>query len=75
MKTTLNIDDAVFVKLKAEAARSGQTMSGLVEAALRLLLERPEEQPPLPPLPVFDSGGYYVDIADRDALYEAMEGR
>ena len=75
MKTTLNIDDAVFARLKSESARRGQTMSSLVEAALRLLLERTEESPPLQPLPVFDSGGYFVDIADRDALYHAMEGR
>ena len=75
MKTTLIIDDAVFARLKAEATRSGQTMSSLVEAALRLLLERTEERAPLPPLPVFDSGGFYVDVADREALYEAMGER
>jgi len=26
-------------------------------------------------LPTFNSGGELVDIADRDALYDAMEGR
>lgn len=30
---------------------------------------------PLPPLPSFQSGGALVDVADRDALYDAMEGR
>ncbi len=29
----------------------------------------------LPELPSFDSGGAFVDVADRSALYEAMEGR
>jgi hypothetical protein len=29
----------------------------------------------LPPLPSFDGGGALVDIADREALYRAMEGR
>lgn len=29
--------------------------------------------PALPPLPSFDSGGTLVDLADRDALYAAME--
>jgi hypothetical protein len=29
----------------------------------------------LPALPSFHSGGALVDIADRDALYQAMEGR
>jgi uncharacterized protein (DUF433 family) len=28
----------------------------------------------LPPLPTFDGGAPLVDVADRDALYEAMEG-
>jgi len=29
----------------------------------------------LQPLPSFKSGGALVDIADREALYRAMEGR
>ena len=29
----------------------------------------------LPPLPSFHSGGALVDIAGRDPLYRAMEGR
>jgi hypothetical protein len=29
----------------------------------------------LPPLPTFRSGGHLVDIADREQLYHAMEGR
>ncbi len=31
-------------------------------------------KPLLPPLPTFNSGGARVDVSDRDALYEAMEG-
>jgi hypothetical protein len=73
MKTTLNIEDSVMARLRRESARTGRTMSELVETALRLLLERHEPAPDLPPLPVFDSGGALVDIADRDALYRAME--
>ena len=75
MKTTLNIDDSVMALLKREAARRGCTMSELVEAALRLLLTAKEGPRPLPPLPSFKSGGAMVEIADREALYEAMEGR
>ena len=73
MKTTLNIDDTVMARLRREAARTGRTMSELVETALRLLLERKAEVRDLPPLPVFHSGGALVDVADRDALYRAME--
>lgn len=75
MKTTLNIDDSVMVRLKREAARTGRTMSDLVETALRQLLRTRRDREPLPPLPTFKSGGALVDIADREALYRAMEGR
>lgn len=76
MKTTLNIDEPVMVEVKREAARRGITMSALVEEALRKEL-RTAAVParPLAPLLTFDSGGELVDVADRDALYAAMEGR
>jgi hypothetical protein len=75
MKTTLNIDDSVMAKLRQEAARSGRTMSELVETALRNLLRSRTASAELKPLPTFDSGGAMVDIADRDALYRAMDNR
>jgi hypothetical protein len=75
MKTTLNIDDTVIAELKSEAARQGRTMSELVETALRLLLRSQRKRGSIPALPTFHSGGTLVDIADRDALYHAMEGR
>jgi len=75
MKTTLNIDDSVMVELKREAARQGRTMSEMVESALRLLLRSQRKREKIEALPTFHSGGALVDIADRDALYQAMEGR
>lgn len=75
MKTTLNIDDRVMAELKREAARQGRTMSELVETALRLLLQPARKPRKLPPLPTFHSGGELVDISNRDALYDAMEGK
>jgi len=75
MKTTLNIDDTVMKRLRQEAARTGRTMSELVESALRQLLQSRPEPVEVTPLPSFDSGGSLVDIADREALYRAMEGR
>ena len=75
MKTTLNIDDTVMAQLKREAARQKRTMSELVETALRGLFRSQKRREDLPPLPTFHSGGTLVDIADRDALYQAMEGR
>lgn len=75
MKTTLNIDDKIMIELKRETARQGKTTSELVETALRLLLRAPRKRADLPPLPTFHSGGMLVDMADRNALYDAMEGR
>jgi len=77
MKTTLNIDDSVMQRLREEAARRGTTMSALVEAGLRRVLAEPAHADmwpaALPPLPSWHGGGELVDIADRNALYRAME--
>ena len=75
MKTTLNIDDTVMAQLKREAARQKRTMSELVETALRGLFRSQKKRDDVPSLPSFHGGGTLVDIADRDALYQAMEGR
>jgi len=73
MKTTLTISDVTMRQLKREAARQGRTMSELVEAALRTLLQPRDTGTELPPLPDFSTGGARVNIANRDALYEVME--
>jgi plasmid stability protein len=75
MKTTLNIDDNVMRRLREEAARRGRTMSELVEAGLRRVLDEPEQVSDQlqEPLPRWRSGGAFVDLADRDALYERMD--
>lgn len=75
MKTTLIIDDGIMDHLREEAARQRRTISALVEAALRRMLESEAPATDLPPLPGWESGGALVDIADREALYQAMEGR
>ena len=73
MKTTLSISDATMRAVKREAARRGQTMSELVESALRQALSRTKPVAKMPPLPSFSSGGSRVDVSDRDALFNAME--
>ena len=69
MKTTLNIDDRLMRELHEEAARRGTTMSALVEAGLRRILEErvPDRtgQDTLPPLPTWHGGVMLVDIAKR----------
>ena len=77
MKTTLNIDETVMQQLREEAARRGTTMSALVEAGLRRIFTGTESsggQPDaLPPLPTWESGGFRVDIANREELYRRMD--
>lgn len=75
MKTSLVIDDTIMARLRVRAAVERRTISELVEAALRRMLEAEPQPPELPELPRFDSGGAKVDVADREALYQAMEGR
>lgn len=76
MKTTLNLDDRLWSRLKKAAASQGKTMSELVEAAIRrLLADKKEPAADLPPLPTFRSGGAIVDVANRDDLYRVLDGR
>jgi hypothetical protein len=75
IKTTLLIDDGVMARLKRESLRSGRTMSELVETALRRFLQSKPDAVEFSPLPSFNSGGALVEIADRESLYRAMEGR
>ena len=74
MKTTLNISDVTMLEVKREAARRRQAMSALVEAALRAIVEPEQREVDLPPLPEFCGGGLRVNVANRDALYNVMEG-
>ena len=67
---------------KRSPVRDGRGLTGdntplseLVETALRLMLGSQRKRAAIPQLPTFRSGGALVDIADRDALYHAMEGR
>jgi hypothetical protein len=73
MKTTFVLDDRVVERLRREAARSNRTMSELVEAAIRRLLDERPTIKDLPVLPTFRGGGYLVDVSDREALYSTME--
>ena len=74
MKTTLNIDDTVMQRLREESARRGTTMSALVEAGLRRVLdEKPGKPSSLPPLPSWNLGTPLVDISNREELYGVLD--
>jgi hypothetical protein len=72
-KITLVTDDGVMRDLKRAAAVRGETMSRIVETALRVHLTARAQTPELPELPVFRSGGHLTDVSDREALRGAME--
>ena len=75
MKATLRIQGKIMKRLEKEAAGQGKTVSELAESAILLYLERQQAARKLPPMPTFDGGRPLVDVADRDSLYRAMEGR
>lgn len=77
MKTTLNLDDQLLREAKKRAAEEGTTLKRFVEEALRdALTEAPPAEPYVFDFPVVDGGGPpLVDVADREALYDLLEGR
>jgi hypothetical protein len=77
MKTTLNLADEVLRQAKTRAAERGTTLTSFVEEALRDALAEPEPDGSYVfDFPVVDGGGPpLVDVADREALYDRMEGR
>lgn len=62
-------------RLLQEAVRKGRALAELVEAAIRHFLDHEPPSRDLPPLPTYDGQGSTVDVSDRRALYELMEGR
>lgn len=78
MRTTLDIDDRVLRQAKQLAAREGKTLTRVVEEALRERVARPRHRAEPFRLRVLSKKGRLipgVNLADRDALYERMEGR
>lgn len=73
MKTTLIIPAPIMRELERQAARRGETLAAVVAETLRRGLAA-QTAADLPPLPVHCMGRAAVDIADRDAIYGAMEG-
>lgn len=78
MRTTLNLDDNLMRAVKRRAAETGRTLSSMIEAALREMLEQGKKTKHSYRLRwVTVKGGVQpgVDLADRDALIDRMEGR
>ena len=76
MRTTLNLDDALIRAAKRQALERGVTLTKVIEDALRAeLTPAPSAHEPFRlDLPVgHGRRPPAVDIADREALYDAME--
>ena len=74
MKASFELPAEPVRAIEGRATALRVSWSEVVEAALREFLGLSPGRVPLSkPLPTFNSGGQLVDIADRDALYDAME--
>jgi len=78
MRTTLDLDDRLVRSAKRRALDQGTTLTAVIEAALHQhLAPRPRSPKPFR-LQLLTKRGRLlpgVDLADRDSLYERMEGR
>lgn len=79
MRTTLNLDENLMREVKERAARTGRTITSIVEDALRVSLrERPAGNEWLPArLTTIDGRGPLpgVDLDDSATLSELIESR
>ena len=75
----MRLDDQLLTDAKEHAARTGRTLTALLEDALRafLALENRPKRGRLPRLPTFGKGGLQpgVDLDDSGALQDRMDGR
>jgi len=78
MRTTINLPDGLASAAKARAATEGRTFTSLVEEGLRTVLadEGPDRSGLPTSLPAFGDPNdtLLVDLADRDAVWNALEG-
>ena len=78
MRTTLDLDDRLVRKAKGRATEEGRTLTAIIEEALRQYLAPARSTGKPFRLKLLTKKGRRVpgvDVADRDALYERMEGR
>lgn len=79
MRTTVRLNDELYRQVKIVAARTGQTVAGVIEDALRARLApvgRPAAPPPpLPPLPTFGTRGPLpgVDLTSNASTLSTMD--
>jgi len=79
-RTTVRLEDALLEQAKREAARRAETLTGLIEQGLRLVLVQRRATPGRKRvvLPVCRLGGGTlpgVDVNDSSSLLDIMDGR
>jgi hypothetical protein len=79
MRTTIRVDDQLLADAKAKAARTGRTLTEVIEDALRESLARHEGGPKEDhgPLPTFQGKGIQagVDLDSSAAMLDLMDDR
>ncbi len=77
MRTTLDISDELFRRAKRRAATEGATFREVVETALTFYLSKGSRKAPYRLRWRTESGRMLpgVQLEDRDALFDLMEGR
>jgi len=75
MRTTITLDDRLLERLKKRAAESGASVSGLIESAVRLLLQASAAQrPDRFDLVTFGEGGQFTTLnIDKTAALLELE--
>ncbi|MBI3450196.1 MAG: DUF2191 domain-containing protein [Acidobacteria bacterium] len=76
MRTTVEINDSLFVLAKKKAAAEGVPLRQIIEDALRTHLQGPTTRAKYRFLWTVDSGRLLpgVDLEDRDSLFDIMDG-
>ncbi len=75
MRTTVDIDDPVLKDLKKIQQKEGKSLGRLISDLLAQALgeRKSTKSPTRPPQWISKAMGARIDLADREALYAAME--
>ncbi len=77
MRTTIRLDENLLAEVKQLAHQRGQTMTAVIEDALRQMLSRREKLADRPPVKLCVVSGHGVqpgvDLSDSAALLDLME--
>jgi len=80
MRTTVRLDPALMAKAKEESARTGETLTAMIERGLRLVLARPRRsrRNTIFRIPISHATGGLrpgVNLDDSASLLDIMENR